>query len=198
MKYPISIEELIEQLIKLPGIGRRSAERIVTHILNAPKENITQLSEALVKVKSNIRLCKICSNLSDDEICLICKDEHRHKDLVCVVEYPNDVLAIEKSGQYHGLYHVLMGPISPLDGRGPDDIRVGNLVNRLRETSVKEVILATDSDTEGETTAMYMAKVLKPLPVKISRIGLGIPMGSTLEYLDAATLTKAIETRREY
>jgi recombination protein RecR len=115
-----------------------------------------------------------------------------------VVEYPNDVLAIEKTGKYKGLYHVLMGPISPLDGRGPDDIRIGHLINRLKEQSVKEVIIATDSDTEGETTAMYISKVLKILPIKISRIGLGIPMGSTLEYLDAATLTKAIETRREY
>lgn len=198
MKYPISIEELIEQLVKLPGVGRRSAERIVTYILNSPKDNIVQLSEALLKVKSSIRLCKICNNLSDAEVCLICQDIIRHKDLVCVVEYPNDVLAIEKTGKYKGLYHVLMGPISPLDGRGPDDIRIGHLINRLKEQSVKEVIIATDSDTEGETTAMYISKVLKILRIKISRIGLGIPMGSTLEYLDEATLTKAIETRREY
>ena len=198
MKYPISIEELIEQLVKLPGVGRRSAERIVTYILNSPKDNIVQLSEALLKVKSSIRLCKICNNLSDAEVCLICQDIIRHKDLVCVVEYPNDVLAIEKTGKYKGLYHVLMGPISPLDGRGPDDIRIGHLINMLKEQSVKEVIIATDSDTEGETTAMYISKVLKILRIKISRIGLGIPMGSTLEYLDEATLTKAIETRREY
>ncbi len=198
MKYPLSIEQLIDYLVKFPGVGRRSAERIISYILDTSKDDIEKLSNALMKVKSSIRLCKVCSNLSDDEMCLICKNPSRNKDVICVVEYPNDVIAIEKTSSYKGVYHVLMGSISPLEGRGPDDIKIERLINRIKTTQVNEIIIATGSDMEGETTAMYLVKMLKPLEVKISRIGLGIPMGSNLEYIDSATLTKAIETRREF
>ncbi|MDP8260468.1 MAG: recombination mediator RecR [Candidatus Gygaella obscura] len=198
MKYPLSIEQLIESLVKFPGVGRRSAERIINYILDTSKDDIEKLANALLKVKSSIRLCKVCSNLSDDETCLICKNSSRDKDTICVVEYPNDVIAIEKTSTYKGVYHVLMGSISPLDGRGPDDIKIERLVNRIKTTQINEIIIATGSDMEGEATSMYIVKILKPLNVKISRIGLGIPMGSNLEYIDSATLTKAIETRREF
>jgi len=195
--YTKSIENLIEQLIKFPGIGRRSAERMVEYILEAPKEQIKLLSEAISLVKENVKFCKICNNLSEGEICKICEDINRRKDIICVVEKPADVLAIEKAGIFKGLYHVLMGAISPLEGKGPSDLKTEGLLKRLKENNVKEVILATDVDTEGETTALYLTKLIKPLGIKITRIGVGIPLGSNLEYIDPSTLSKALEGRRE-
>lgn len=194
--YTKSIEKLIESLIRLPGIGRRSAERIVGFILNASFEEIRNLSEAILKVKENVRFCRICHNLSEQELCRICQDSGRQKDIVCIVEKPSDVTAIEKTGDYRGLYHVLLGSISPLEGKGPGDLKVDSLISRIKENNAKEVIIATDADTEGETTALYLTKLIKPLGVKLTRIGLGIPMGSNLEYADSATLSKAIESRR--
>lgn len=194
--YTASIEKLMESLVKLPGIGRRSAERIVAHILGASKEEVQALSDSLAKVKDNVRSCRICNNISEEEACRICQDLQRHKEIVCVVEKPGDVAAIEKAGNFHGVYHVLLGSISPLEGKGPGDLKVEGLIRRIKEGSVKEVIIATDADTEGETTALYLTKLLKPMGVQLSRIGLGLPVGSNLEYADATTLSKSLESRR--
>jgi recombination protein RecR len=195
--YPQLIERLLEKLARLPGIGRRSAERIVDYILGASAEEIKFLSQAISAVKENIRHCKLCNNLSEADLCHICKDSRREKTLICIVENPGDVTAIEKASSYRGLYHVLLGAISPLDGRGPADLRIGNLISRMKQNSVREVIIATDADTEGEATALYLSQLIKPYNVKISRIGLGLPFGSNLEYADPTTLSKALESRRE-
>jgi recombination protein RecR len=194
--YTASIEKLIESLIKLPGIGRRSAERIVAHVLGASKDEIRALSESLNRVKESVRSCRICNNLSEEDTCKICQDLRRQKDLVCVVEKPADVTAIEKAGNFQGVYHVLLGSISPLEGRGPSDLKIDWLIQRIRAGSIKEVIIATDADTEGETTSLYLIQLLKPLGVHLSRIGLGLPVGSNLEYADATTLSKSLESRR--
>lgn len=195
--YTESIEKLIERLIKLPGIGRRSAERIIGYILNAPLDEVKNLSEAISKVKENVRFCRICNNFSEEELCRICQDGRRKKDTVCIVEKPSDVSAIEKTGNFNGVYHVLLGSISPLEGRGPGDLKTDSLIKRIKEDNIKEIIVATDADTEGETTALYITKLIKPLGIKITRIGVGIPMGSNLEYADSTTLSKALESRRE-
>lgn len=194
--YTDSIEKLIDCLVKLPGIGRRSAERIVGYLLNVSREEVAALSEALTKTKANVRLCRLCHNLSEEELCKICQDTRRNRDVVCIVERPSDVTAIEKAGSFHGIYHVLLGSISPLEGRGPSDLKIETLMQRIKDNQFKEVIIATDADTEGETTSLYLTKVLKPLGVTISRIGLGLPVGSNLEYADAATLSKALDSRR--
>jgi recombination protein RecR len=194
--YTASIEKLIECLIKLPGLGRRSAERIVAHILGASKDEVKALSGLLIKVKESVRSCRVCNNLSEEEDCKICQDLGRQKDIVCVVEKPSDVTAIEKAGNFHGVYHVLLGSISPLEGRGPGDLKIDGLIQRIKQGSIKEIIIATDADTEGETTAIYLTKLLKPLGVHLSRIGLGLPVGSNLEYADATTLSKSLESRR--
>jgi len=195
--YTESVEKLIERLIKLPGIGRRSAERIVGHILNSSPEEAKALSDAIARVKENVKFCRVCNNLSEQELCRICQDERRQKDIVCIVEEPSDVTAIEKAGSFHGVYHVLLGVISPLEGKGPSDLRVDGLIQRIRQGNIKEVIIATDADTEGETTALYLTKLIKPLGVKLTRIGVGIPMGSNLDYADSTTLSKSLEARRE-
>lgn len=195
--YTESIEKLIEKLIKLPGIGRRSAERIITYILDAPKEEVKLLSEAISNVKENVRFCRICHNFSEEELCKVCQDPRRKKNIICVVEKPSDVTAIEKAANFDGVFHVLMGSISPLEGKGPDDLKIDTLINRIKQENIAEVIIATDADTEGETTAMYLSKIIKPLGVKLSRIGLGLPVGSNLEYADSATLTKAMQSRRD-
>jgi len=195
--YTESIEKLIERLIRFPGIGRRSAERIVSYILGASRDDIKALTESISKVKENVRFCKICNNLSEEELCRICQDVRRKKDIICIVERPTDVTAIEKSADFNGVYHVLLGSISPLEGKGPSDLKIDGLMNRIKENNIKEVIIATDCDTEGEITALYLAKLIKPLGVKLTRIGVGIPMGSNLEYADSATLSKALESRRD-
>jgi recombination protein RecR len=195
--YTESIERLIERLTRLPGIGRRSAERIIGHILNVPIEEAKALAIAIVKVKENVKFCRICHNLSEQELCRICLDSSRKADLLCIVENPSDIAAIEKAGSFRGIYHVLMGSISPLEGKGPQDLKIDTLLKRLKENNVKEVIIATDADTEGETTALYLAKILKPSGIKLTRIGVGIPMGANLEYSDSSTLSKALESRRE-
>jgi recombination protein RecR len=194
--YTDSVEKLIEKLIKLPGIGRRSAERIIGYILNTPREEVKALAEAIYRTKENVRLCRICHNLSEEEMCKICQDARRQKDLICIVERPSDVMAIEKSGYYKGVYHVLLGSISPLEGKGPGDLKIDSLLERIKNENIKEVIIATDADTEGETTALYLTKLIKPLGVHLTRIGVGIPMGSNLEYADSTTLSKALESRR--
>ena len=196
--YTESIEKLIERLTRLPGIGRRSAERIVNYILDASRDEIKELAGTISQVKENVRLCRACNNLSEEELCRICRDARRRKDTICIVEKPSDVTAIEKAGNYNGVYHVLMGSISPLEGRGPSDLKIGNLIQRIKQDTVSEIIIATDADTEGETTALYLNKVLKPLGVRLSRIGQGLPVGSNLEYTDSATLSKALESRRDF
>lgn len=197
MSYPVTIEKLIQELVKLPGIGRRSAERIVFHLLNSSsRDDIALLSQRLSELKERVRLCGRCHNLSEQEECSICANPKRDKGTLCVVERPNDVTSIEKTGTFDGLYHVLLGAIAPLDGKGPADLKIDTLVNRIKQEHIQEVIIATDSDTEGETTALYLTKLLKPLEVRITRIGLGLPVGSNLEYADSATLTKALESRR--
>lgn len=195
--YTESIEKLIERLIKFPGIGRRSAERIINYILDASKDEIKLLSEAINNVKENVCFCKVCHNLSEEELCRICQDARRKKDIICVVEKPSDITAIEKGRNFEGVYHVLMGSISPLEGRGPQDLKIDSLLNRIKQQNITEVIIATDADTDGETTALYLSKVIKPLGIKLSRIGLGLPVGSNLEYADSATLIKAIQSRRD-
>jgi len=192
-----SIEKLINKLIKLPGIGRRSAERIVAYILDSSLEEIRGLAGSIMKAKEAIRFCRICNNLSEEEVCKICQDARRRKDLICIVEKPGDVALIEKSARFNGTYHVLLGSISPLEGRGPADLKIDNLLSRLKQNNIREVIIATDADTEGETTALYLAKLIKPSGIKLTRIGVGIPVGSNLEYSDAATLSRAIESRQE-
>ncbi|MBI4708071.1 MAG: recombination protein RecR [Candidatus Omnitrophica bacterium] len=194
--YTESIEKLIECLVRLPGIGRRSAERIVNHILGASNQEAKDLSESIARVKENVRFCSICNNLSEEETCRICSDIRRNKDVVCIVEKTSDVAAIEKAGTYHGVYHVLLGSISPLEGKGPGDLKIDGLMNRIKQNNIKEIIIATDADTEGETTAIYLTKLIKPTGVSLSRIGLGIPVGSNLEYADSTTLSKSLEARR--
>lgn len=194
--YTDSIEKLIESLVKLPGIGRRSAERIVNYILSVSKDEIKNLSGAINKVKENVRFCSICNNLSEQDLCKICNDLRRQKDVICIVGKTGDVTAIEKAGNFTGVYHVLLGSIAPLEGRGPSDLKIEGLLQRIRQNNIKEVIIATDADTEGETTAMYLTKIIKPLGVSVSRIGLGLPVGSNLEYADATTISKSLESRR--
>ena len=194
--YTQSIEKLIERLIRFPGVGRRSAERIINYILGASGDEVKGLAEAIINVKENVRFCRLCHNLSEEELCKICQDARRKKDVVCVVENPSDVTAIERAGYFDGVYHVLLGSISPLEGKGPGDLKIDSLIQRIKEDSIKEIIIATDADTEGETTAIYLAKLIKPLGVNLSRIGLGLPVGSNLEYADSTTLSKALESRR--
>jgi len=194
--YTESIEKLIDNLIKLPGIGRRSAERMINYILGATKEESKALAEAIIKVKESVRFCSLCHNLSEEELCKICQDTRRQKDIICIVEKPSDVTAIERSGSFTGVYHVLLGAISPLEGKGPGDLKINSLIERIKKNSIKEIIIATDADTEGETTSLYLTKLIKPLGVKLSRIGLGLPVGSNLEYADSTTLTKSLEARR--
>lgn len=193
--YTKSMEKLISAFGKLPGIGQKSAERLTMHILKSSKEYAVSLSEAIIKVKETIGFCRDCYNLSEGETCHICGDPMRDKTIILVVEDPKDILAIEKTGAYRGLYHVLLGAISPLDGIGPDNIKIKDLLRRVRSGKVKEVIIATDADTEGETTALYISELLKNQPVKTSRIAYGLSVGSRLEYADQATLARALEGR---
>ena len=197
MAYPRIIEHLIEKLMKLPGIGRRSAERIVFYFLNSQKEEMRDLCQDIIQLKEGLRFCRICNNLSETEVCLICSDAGRDDSTICVVENPKDVLAIERTGSYRGLYHILLGSIAPAEGRGPEDLKISQLVRRIQTQQIKEVVIATDPDTEGETTALFITREIKNMGVKVSRIGLGIPVGSALEYADLSTLSMSIASRRE-
>ena len=197
MAYPRLIENLIAKLMKLPGIGRRSAERIIFHFLNSPKEDIKGLCDDILQLKEGMMFCRICNNLSDTAVCLICSDPARDNRIICVVEDPKDLLAIERTGAYQGHYHVLLGSVSPAEGRGPEDLKIQQLIKRVQSQNIKEVVIATDPDTEGETTALYIIRDLKSTGVKISRIGMGIPVGSALEYADLSTLSMSLSSRRE-
>ena len=187
--------QLVDALGKLPGIGRRSAERIVFHLLKTNREEVAKLSSLLLAMKDNIFFCETCHNFADSKICHICSDPGRDKGVICVVEDPKDVIAIEKTGSHAGVYHVLLGALSPLEGIGPDDIQASGLLQRVKQGNVREVILATNPNTEGEATALYLSKILKGPGIKITRIARGIPVGSHIEYSDQATLSRALEGR---
>jgi len=194
--YPKLIENLLERLSKLPGIGRRSAERIVFWMLTQSTEDVKLLAQAMVQLKEGMRVCKSCNNLSEQDLCLVCADQNRDRKMICVVESPKDLLAIERTGSYRGLYYVLLGNISPAEGRGPDDINLPKLLNRVQHEGITEVVIATDPDTEGEMTSLHISRELKPLGIRVSRIGLGLPMGSAVEYVDMSTLTMSLNSRR--
>ena len=192
-----SVERLIEELAKMPGIGRKTAQRITFYILKETKEEAASLAQAILDVKDKVKYCSICFNITESDPCWICLDGKRDKTSICVVEEANDVLALEKTAEYKGLYHVLGGALSPLDGIGPDNLRIKELLTRLKD-DVKEVILATNPNVEGEATAIYLSKLIKPLGVKVTRIARGLPVGGDLEYADQVTLTKAMEGRTEF
>jgi recombination protein RecR len=191
------IDQLIEALTRLPGIGRKTGARLAFHILRSNLSEAQALARAILDVKEKIHLCSICFNLTDEDPCGICQDEHRNKAVLCVVEGPNDLIAIENTGSFSGRYHVLHGTISPLEGVGPDDIKTKELMDRLHHEGIKEVILATNPTVEGGATALYLADLIKHLGIKVTRIAYGIPMGGEIEYSDGMTLSKALEGRRE-
>jgi recombination protein RecR len=202
--YPAPLARLIQELSKLPGIGEKSAARLAFHMLKGTKDDVFRLSESIGKLRQEIGLCRVCFGFSeikaldeDGALCDICRSVKRENDKICVVEEPADLIAVEKSQEFHGLYHVLHGTISPLDGVGPDALRIKELLDRLRDNAVKEVIVATNPTMDGEATAFYLSKVIKPLGVFVTRIARGLPMGGDLEYTDAVTLGKALEGRRE-
>ena len=194
--FSSQIQKLIEELAALPGIGAKSAQRLAFYIINMPKENVTKLADTLVTVRNNIQYCKHCYNLTDSEVCPICGNGKRNHRVIMVVENPRDLAAYEKTGKYDGVYHVLHGAISPMLGIGPSDIRLKELMQRL-QGEVEEVIIATNSSLEGETTAMYISKLIKPTGIKVSRIASGVPVGGDLEYIDEVTLLRALDGRVE-
>jgi recombination protein RecR len=196
MAFAAPLERLIERLRKLPGLGPKSAQRVAFHILRSSQEDVRALSQAILEVKERIRLCGVCFNITDVDPCAVCTDLARDRTAICVVEEPHNLVAIEKSG-FRGLYHILHGSLAPLKGIGPDDLKIPALLERLRDGSVKEVILATNPNVEGEATAVYLSRLLKPLGLKVTRIALGLPVGSELEYADEVTVGKALEGRRE-
>ena len=195
--YPEPVARLIEALQRLPGIGPKTAQRLTFFLLKRPAEEVRELTESLKAVKERIVYCRTCFNVTDEDPCRLCSDARRDESVLCVVEEPNDLLAMERTGEFRGRYHVLLGALSPLDGVGPDDIKVRELLARLDRGGVAEVILATNPNVEGEATALYLAKLLRPLGVRITRIARGLPVGGDLEYADQVTLSKALEGRRE-
>lgn len=188
--------QLYEELRRLPGVGSKTALRLAYHIIDLPEAEVKALAQALLQAKTGIKICQRCFNLSDGDLCEICRDKQRDQSLICVVEDPQDVIAMERSHSYKGVYHVLHGVLSPLDGVGPDKLKIRELLLRLQQEEVKEIIIATNSDVEGEATASYLASLLKPLGLTVSRIAHGLPVGSDLEYADEVTLSKALENRR--
>ncbi len=193
--YPSSIQKLIESFSKLPGIGEKTAERLAMHVLRAPRSEAEQLSSSIKGIKEKVRLCSMCFAFSDTDICNLCSDQRRTSSILCVVEQPPDMVAIEKSGSFAGLYHILQGVLSPMNGIGPDSIRIKELISRIAQGKIKEVIIATSTNVEGEATAAYLAERLENYPVKVTRIASGVPMGGDLKYVDQVTLKRAMETR---
>jgi len=188
---------LIEEFSKLPGIGRKTAQRLAFHVLHMGNNDVANFAQVILEAKSKTRYCSECGNITDVDPCMLCSNERRHKGLICVVEDPRDVIAMERTREFTGLYHVLHGAISPMEGIGPEDIRIKELLLRLQNYDVKEVIMATNPTIEGEATAMYISKLIKPSGIKVTRIAHGIPVGGDLEYADEVTLSKALEGRRE-
>ncbi len=195
--YALPIAKLIEEFAKLPGIGKRSAERLAFHVLKQPKTNVEEFAKALLAAKEKITFCPVCQSLTDKTPCGICTDVKRDHSLICVVENPKDILAMEKTKEFSGVYHVLHGVISPMDGIGPNDIKIKELLMRTEADQVREIIMATNPTIEGEATAMYISKLFKPLGVKVTRIAHGLPVGGELEYADEITITRALEGRHE-
>ena len=197
MARPDPLNKLIEQLQRLPGIGAKSAARLAYHVLKTPREEVERLVLAMREVKDRVTYCSVCSNITDVDPCYFCTHSGRDQRIICVVEEPENVTGIEKTRDFNGLYHVLMGALSPLHGVGPDDLKIRELLGRVAGGNVEEVILATNPNVEGEATAIYLAKLLKPLGVRVTRIAMGVPVGSDLEYTDEVTMHKALEGRRE-
>ena len=195
--FPASLDNLVDRFASLPGIGRKSAQRLAFHILALPDTEAKAFAEAILDAKSNVHCCKICQNLTEGEICSVCASQTRDKSTICVVSEPRDVASIERGHEYNGTYHVLHGVLSPMGHVGPDDIRIKELLVRVADSNVEEVIMATNPDTEGEATAMYISRLLKPFGVKTTRLAYGIPVGSNLEFTDDATLNRAMEGRTE-
>ena len=195
--FPASLENLVDKFASLPGIGRKSAQRLAFHVLSLPDAEAQSFADAIISAKKSVHCCKVCQNLTEGEICQICASDTRDKSTVCVVSEPRDVLSIERGREYNGTYHVLHGVLSPMSHVGPDDIRIKELLVRVAENDIQEVIMATNPDVEGEATAMYISGLLKPLGIKVTRLAHGIPVGSELEYADEITLSRALLDRKE-
>lgn len=191
------VENLITELMKLPGIGRKTAQRLSFFIMKMPEEDAISMAKAIIKLKEKARFCNSCFNITEDEVCSICKDPSRDHSMICIVEEPSNLLVIEKTRIYKGLYHVLLGALSPIDGVTPERLKINELVHRVKTDSIAEVIIATNPNTKGETTAQYLAQLIKPLGIKITRIAYGLPMGGDIEFADEVTLSKALEGRKE-
>jgi recombination protein RecR len=191
------LDRLIQEFKRLPGIGQKSAQRLAFHILRASRDDVERFAHAVLDVKDRIGLCGICNNISDGETCLFCRDRTRDRSTICVVEEPHSILPIETTRQYRGLYHVLHGALSPLRGIGPEQLKLKNLLHRLEDGEVREIIVATNPNVEGEATAAYLSKLLKPLGLRVSRIAMGVPVGSDLDFADEVTMLKSLENRRE-
>jgi len=195
--YAPAIARLLEELERLPGIGPKSAQRLAFHILKADEASAQRLADAIVEVKRSVHFCARCFNLAEGDLCEICADPRRDVSIICIVEEPRDVVAIERTGEYRGLYHVLGGAISPIDGVGPEQLRIRELLDRLADCALAEIVVATNPNVEGETTALYLARLIKPLGIRVTRIASGLPVGGDLEYADEVTLGRALEARRE-
>lgn len=195
--FPPSLERLIDCFAALPGIGRKSAQRLAFHVLSMPKERAASFAEAITEATGAVHYCPVCMNLTDGDKCSICRDDRRDHGIICVVSDPRDILSFERGREFNGVYHVLHGAISPLNHIGPDDLKISELIERVNGGGVREVIMATNPDTEGDTTAMYLARLIKPFDILVSRIAYGIPVGANLEYADEVTLSRALEGRRE-
>lgn len=195
--FPVALERLTEQFARLPGIGGKTAQRLAFHILSLPQDQAEEFAHAVLEAKAKVHLCPLCQNLTDREVCPICEDEGRDRDVICVVAEPKDVIAMERAREFNGLYHVLHGVISPLNHIGPDDIRIRELLSRIGRGDIREVIMATNPDTEGEATAMYISRLLRPMEVRVTRLAYGIPVGSQLEFADEVTLLRALQGRRD-
>jgi len=193
--YPASIQNLIRNIARLPGIGEKTAERLAMHLLRVPRHETEQLAQSILTVKDKVRFCTRCFALSDGDLCNLCSDPARDPSLLCVVEQPTDMVAVEKSGAFHGMYHILSGALSPMNGIGPENIRIRELVDRVQKDQVQEVVLATNTNVEGEATASYIAQILEKYQVRVTRIASGVPMGGDLKYVDQVTLKKAMDTR---
>ena len=197
MLHPEPLTRLIEEFQRLPGVGRKSAQRLAFHVLRTPREDAERLCDAVRDVKERVTYCSVCNNITDVDPCGYCRDEGRDRKVICVVEEPQNVFGIEKTRDFKGIYHVLMGAISPLQGVGPDDLKIKGLLQRVEQGGVEEIIVATNPNVEGEATAIYLARLLKPLGVRVTRIAMGVPVGSDLEYADEVTVHKAMEGRRD-
>lgn len=195
--FPPTLENLIDKFAALPGVGKKSAQRLAFHVLSLPDGEARAFADAIIEAKESVHCCPVCQNLTDGELCSVCGDNKRDKGIICVVAEPRDVLSFERSREFGGVYHVLHGVMSPMNHIGPDDLKIKELVSRVAGGEVREVIMATNPDTEGDTTAMYLFRLLSPFGVKVTRLAYGIPVGSNLEYADEATLLRALEGRRE-